>query len=327
LGVRLILVVTTREHRYTHMSLYKERELDVAVVSYDRVLKRKQPYRATHIFTDLDRLPNWQLHEAALLYLQLRSSGVRALNDPARFAGRFGLLRGLNRVGINSFDAYRADGWEWPRKWPVFLRLEGNHAAPVSGLLNNEEELEQALQTAIDNGAPRAAILIIEHAAEPVRPGVYRKLSVFRVGDRLLGYTCVHDDNWLVKYGKLGITTPELYDEEYSFVAKNPFGPAVKPAFDLAGIDYGRVDFGLVDGKPQIYEINSNPDISLRPRMMLSERRNKSLALFRINYIEAMKEIDVAPRPVWRQQSAFLARSAQRLPGQAVRLAARRVGN
>jgi len=52
---------------------------------------------------------------------------------------------------------------------------------------------------------------------------------------------------------------PELYDEELRIVRENPYGSAVAAAFELAGIEYGRADFGLVDSKVQLYEINSNP--------------------------------------------------------------------
>ncbi len=243
---------------------------------------------------------------------------MRALNDPALFLGRYGLLRGLCRAGINDFNAYRVDSAERPSRWPVFLRLEGNHAAPVSGLLRSEQELEDALQRAIDDGAPRSALLIIEYAAEPQESGIYRKLSVFRIGERLLGYTCAHDDNWLVKYGKYGIATPSLYDEEYSLVAQNPYGAAMKLAFDLAGIEYGRVDFGLVGGKPQVYEINSNPHIDLRPRRVPNTRRGESLSLFRSNYIEAMNLIDGAMRPAWQTKSLRTFRRMRGLPRRAV---------
>ena len=300
------------------MSLYRERELDIEVVSYDRILTYKVGCQATHIFADLDRLSNWQLHEAALLYRRLKAAGIHVLNDPARFAGRFGLLRGLNRARINVFDAYRADSLERPRRWPVFLRIDGNHGPPVSDLLHNEHELGDAINFAVEQGAPRSTLLIIEYAAEPVRPGLYRKLSVFRIGDRLLGYTCVHDDNWLVKYGKIGITPPDLYDEEYDCIANNPFAEAVKPAFHLAGIEYGRIDFGLFGGRPQIYEINSNPHISLRPKLIASQRRIESLALFRSNYIDAMKAIDFSPRPPWRVRSTSTLRSACTLPARAI---------
>ena len=64
--------------------------------------------------------------------------------------------------------------------------------------------------------------------------------------------------------------------------------------FDLAGVDYGRADFGLVGGRPQIYEINTNPEIKLRPPPAKLQRRNESVDLFRSNYLEAMRTIDRA---------------------------------
>lgn len=312
------MVITTREHGYTHLSPSHQTGLDVRVASYDELLKSRGWARATHIFTDLDRLPSWRLHEAALHYRRLKQCGIKVLNDPAKFLGRFGLLRALNDAGINDFNVYRADDFQKPSKWPVFLRLEGNHAAPVSGLLEDEGELEEALRRAINEGAPRSALLIIEYNAEPVQPGIYRKLSVFRVGDRMLGYTCAHDNHWLVKYGNPNVTTPELYDEEYRLVAEDRYAEALRPAFDLAGIEYGRVDFGLVNGRPQIYEINSNPHVELNPKPSMSSRRNQSIAAFRPKYIDAMNGIDFAPRPAWKVKSSALLRSVGRLPRQAI---------
>ncbi len=322
----MILIVTTRDHRYTHEALHREPSLDLDVVTYDQVLRRRSPHKATQIFTDLDRLSDWELHEAALLFRDLNSRGMTALNDPARFLGRSGMLRSLHRAGINQFDVYRVDSLERPKRWPVFLRLEGNHAAPVSGLLQSEEELDSALEAAVEQGAPKSALLIIEYAAEPIRPGVFRKLSVFRVGDRFLGYTCVHEDSWIVKYGKAGIASDDMYEEEYAFVRDNPFADAVKPAFDLAGIDYGRADFGLVDGRPQIYEINNNPLVDLSPQRGATGRRKESSALFRTNYLQAMTEIDSFPRPTWQASSAALARTIRHSPPRIRRLAASMIG-
>lgn len=259
----------------------------------------------------MDRLSASRRHEASCAYRSLKKDGIKALNDPARFLGRFGLLRGLFRAGNNQFNAYRADEFEWPARWPVFLRLEGDHSAPISGLLGSPEELDQAMERAISEGAPRSALLIIEYAAEPTVQGVFRKLSVFRIGETLLGYTCVHDDNWIVKYGKLGVATQELYDEEYSFVANNTYGAEMRPAFDLAGIDYGRIDFGLVGGKPQVYEINCNPNIDLKPKAAPNARRNETIALFREQYISAMNSIDVSPRPRWQAQTSMLIRKSR----------------
>ena len=144
---------------------------------------------------------------------------------------------------------------------------------------------------------------------------------MFRVGDRFLGYTCVHEDSWIVKYGKAGVASEDMYEEEYALVRDNPFAEAVKPAFDLAGLDYGRVDFGLVDGKPQIYEINNNPFVDLSYKPEAASRRKESSALFRANYLQAMTEIDTFARPTWQVSSAAIARTIRHSPPRIRRLA------
>lgn len=294
----MILIITTAKHRYTHSGLRSDSGLDVRVVSYDELSAHATNLPAgTYIFTDVDRLTAEVAVRAARFYLALRELGQKVLNDPARMLSRFGLLRALSRAGINQFDAYRVEELEQPRQWPVFLRLEGMHVDPLSGLLNNRRELDQAVEDKVKQGFPRASMLIIEYAAEPVAPGLFRKLSVFRVGDRLLGYTCVHDDQWLVKYGKPAIATAELYEEEYQFVSNSPFAETMHRVFDLAGVDYGRVDFGLVGGRPQIYEINSNPHIQLTPQPGVVARRNESNALFKANFVSALAAIDSAADP------------------------------
>ena len=291
----LIFIVTTLQHSYTHKCLLDEPELDVRLATYGKLEQNKERLPAgTYIFTDLDRLPLPSLQSAAQRYRDLRDKGFQVFNDPARAMKRFGLLRALNRAGINDFDAYSVESMDRPKRWPVFLRLEGDHHHPLSGLLNSPEELDNAIQAAIGSGVPRSALVVIEYAAEPVSEGLFRKLSVFRVGDRMLGYTCVHDDQWIVKYGKKGIATPEMYEEEYRFTADNPFGPQLRKVFDLAGIEYGRADFGLVGVKPHIYEINTNPNMKLTDPAAVNRRRNDSTELFRVNYIAAMKAIDTA---------------------------------
>ncbi len=289
----MILIITTDKHRYTHASLESESGIDAQVMSYSEIQERfaNLPF-GTYVFTDVDRLAPDGVNQAAKFYRALRKHGQKVLNDPARVLSRFGLLRALNRAGINQFDAYRIEDLDQPRIWPVFLRAEGNHLKPLSGLLHNRAELDAAVEESVKEGWPVSNLLTVEYCAEPVRPGLFRKLSAFRIGDRLLGYTCVHDDQWLVKYGKPGIAPPELYDEEYDLVANTPYSETLLRVFEIAGIEYGRVDFGLVDGRPQIYEINTNPDLKLRPEPGPVARRNESNELFRTNFIAAMQAID-----------------------------------
>ena len=290
----MILFVTSTEHRYTHEDVEAEGdEIDAKVVSYDALIEGARDARvATYVFTDFERLSPSRLIQASRLYRAFKARGWRVINDPARVSSRFGLLRRLHRLGINDFDAYRVEELVTPRRWPVFLRSEGTHAAPVSALLNDAEELRRATSKAVASGIPLASLLIVEYRAEPVRPGLFRRLSVFRVGDRLLGCSCAHDDNWIVKYGKTGIAPPELYEEEYSLVRDNPFADALRAAFDAGGIDYGRADFGLIEGTPRIYEINTNPHLEFKLEPHPVPRRNESTALFRTNYLDALRAVD-----------------------------------
>ncbi len=291
----MIAFVSTERHRYTHRELVAATGGRVKSVSYEELFSEEYLPRAAYVFTDMDRLSPWNLEQAARSYRMLRTNGMPVYNDPARFLGRFGVLRRLHREGMNDFNAYRADSLEAPSRWPVFLRAEGDHKRPLSGLLADQHELDRALAQAVEEGAPVSTLLIIEYAAEEVRPGLFRKLSVFRVGDRMVGFTCVHDDQWLVKYGKPGIAPSELYEEEFRIVSDNPFGEEMRKVFDLVGLEYGRVDFGIVAGRPQVYEVNSNPDMKLDPKSFGVASRDHSNALFKEKYLAAIGALDFDP--------------------------------
>ena len=49
--------------------------------------------------------------------------------------------------------------------------------------------------------------------------------------------------------------------EEADYVQANPHDEWLRRVFDVAGIDYGRVDYGILDGVPQVWEINLNPTL------------------------------------------------------------------
>jgi len=200
---------------------------------------------------------------------------------------RAGLLRALHDAGLNQFNAYRVEENIRPERWPVFIRTEGSHTAPVSGLLASWDAVRTAVDAAIEDGIPVSSMIIIEYAAEPVMPGLFRKLAGFRFGNAQFAHNCVHEDNWLVKYGQLGSATPELYRDDLRIVRENPYAEDVSRAFDIARIEYGRADFGLVNGKVQIYEINSNPTVAF-PLKHPSRDRIEAYALFRKNYLEAV---------------------------------------
>ena len=293
----MIVFVSTQQHRYTNRDLVKEPGTVATLATYDDLFSFEYLPRAAYVFTDLDRLSAERLEQASRSFRMLRKNGLPAYNDPARFLSRYGVLRRLHHEGINEFNAYRVDSIEQPRRWPVFIRADGDHKRPLSDLLHSQEALDQAIEKALGDGAPLSTLLIIEYAAEEVRPGLYRKLSVFRIGERMVGFTCVHDNQWLVKYGKPGIAPIELYEDEYRMVRDNPYGEEMRRVFDLVGLEYGRVDFGLVGGRPQVYEINSNPDVKLNPKSNGIDMRDQSNALFKQNYLAAVAALDFEPKP------------------------------
>lgn len=284
---QLVFLVTQRGQKTLLPVKKLRRRTRVNILTYDDALDRRSLPGATYVFTDMDRLSPTQLRQAAALFRHLAAHGIKVLNDPAKAATRAGLLRALHEAGINDFNAYRVEERICPSRWPVFLRTEGSHTAPLSGLLHNWDDLQKAVDTAATAGFPLSSMIIIEYAAEPTESGLYRKLASFRFGQNDFAHLCVHDDTWLVKYGKMGIATPALYADELRIVRDNPYAETLSRVFELASISYGRVDFGLVKGRLQIYEINTNPSVTF-PVEHPSPDRVGAYAIFKKNYLTAL---------------------------------------
>jgi hypothetical protein len=265
--------------------------IEVRPMDYRKLLGSSQLPRATYIFTDLDRIPLFWLRLAAQVWRQLRDRGQHVLNDPARVLSRYGLLRRLHAAGFNRFNAYRAEDTGLPARWPVFLHCQGDPLGRASGLIHSPEALRRTVDRAVAAGLPIASLLIIEHAAEETRPGLYRRYGCFRVGPARFAHLCVDASDWAAQESRPGLTPPDLEAEERRILRDDPWGPALAPAFDIAGIDYGRADFGLVGGRPQLYEIDTNPEIVFADATPAA-RRQPSYDLFRASYLSALRAID-----------------------------------
>jgi hypothetical protein len=282
-------------HEYTTAKVRKLREgPPTTVLSYDALFRRKTLPPATYVFTDFDRLNFWELHLAALVYNRIEAAGWQPLNNPARARQRHGLLRRLYDAGINQFQVYRVETGEKPQRYPVFVRGESAHQGPLTGLIADRKELESAIETLIAAGNPERHLIITEYAAEPIRPDLYRKYQMFRIGERIFPSFCFHNDTWIMKAGKTGIAGQELYEEENLILRQNPYEELVRPAFEIAQINYGRADFGIVNGKVQIYEINTNPDIGHGGSHPFPIREDTHRLAWNY-YIEALAAIDRKP--------------------------------
>jgi hypothetical protein len=260
----MIIFLCSHFHRKTLKALLSSPActVPVRVLSYRWLFARDTVPGATYVFTDHDRLAAHELAAAARAFHSMKAAGLRVLNDPAKVRTRFELLADLDRAGVNGFAAYRAALSPRPRSFPVFIRSEADHLIFSDELIEDQETLDERLAQLTRDGVPLRHLIVVEFSASPARPGVFRKHSVFKVGDQYLGYARVSEQNWAVKHGQRGLATDAELAEAVAEIDANPYAERVKPAFEIAHIDYGRVDFGLIGDRMSIFEINTNPALA-----------------------------------------------------------------
>lgn len=257
--------VTSAGHGRTLRHMLRVLKAPARRWSYEQLLRRSHLPRGTWVFADHERLSAFELSVAGELAEQLQRGGCRVLNHPARVRTRMGLLEALADAGINDFRAYRADEAARPKRYPVFIRREFDHKQEGRVLLADAAALEAALAAMLAAGTPLVGRLIIEYAGEETAPGIWYRGSAYRAGDAIIAHHMALDDQWLVKDG-FDAARLDAYPQrdafiaqERRFVADNEDADLLRQVFDLAGLEYGRVDFGFAGGKLQVWEINSNP--------------------------------------------------------------------
>jgi hypothetical protein len=116
-------------------------------------------------------------------------------------------------------------------------------------------------------------LLLVEFCDTADAQGVYRKYAAFRVGDAIIARHLFFSHHWHVKSAEL--QDAASLQEERDYVTMNPHSEMLRPIFDLAGIEYGRVDYALHDGRIRVWEINTNPTILAPPRERVPTRRSR----------------------------------------------------
>jgi hypothetical protein len=262
----MLLFITCHGHSYTVKSLlegtFGAPTPPCEVTTYEELFHADCTRQAVHLFTDIERLYDWELVLAADLYRAVRDAGLPCLNDPARVMARYELLRSLYAAGVNPFTAYRAEDHPRPGRFPVFVRAEAGHTRPLSGLLPDQAALDAALGSLRERGMPLRGLIVVEFAGEPLAPGMWRKFGTFRMGDAVLLEHGVIEDRWIVKEGIPGLATDAMVEEVSAAVTSNCFAKDLQRAFDIAGIEWGRADHAAFEGRQIVYEINTNPKIA-----------------------------------------------------------------
>jgi hypothetical protein len=248
----------------------------IEMLSYDELFRSAKLARCTHVFTDLERLHAEDRERAARVWKSLEEGApeVRLLNHPLLAMRRYELLRTLREHGHNDFDVYRLTEARTPKRFPVFLRSENDHLGPESGLIPAKDELERAVAALSRDGKSRDARIAVEFCAEAGADGWFRKYAAFYVDGAVVPRHIMFARSWVVKAGTKVVDDGKS-DEERRWAEANPHADWIGAVFRLARIDYGRIDYGIVAGRPQAYEINTNPTIfpaEVRERSPRNER-------------------------------------------------------
>lgn len=262
-------------------------------ITYDQLFAVHSVTPGTWVFTDMERLNTIELKLAAKIYRRMANSpNIRILNDPARVKSRFGLLRALHDAGFNDFNAYWADSLERPKRFPVFLKIAAEHTGSLGALINDQAELDLRLQNVVAQGTPLSTVLIIEYCGAPSAHGYYERYAFFKVGTEISLSGILIDDQWIVKNPRFDLMTPKILADQFDAMRENRYLDEMKTAFDIAEIEYGRADVGLVNGRLQVYEINTNPNISATTTY-ISNLHRKSRELPRARFGKMLHDVDL----------------------------------
>lgn len=262
----MIYYVCRQAHAYTIglLCCYFDLPLNDAlrILPYERLGLLQPGDGDVVIWTDFDRLTVEEAQMAASVHDRVAQgmAHVVQLNHPIASLGRFRLLQRLYETGINSFQVYRLGDAGPGIRFPVFIRRERGVSRHAPKLLRDWSQLSAAIERLRRDNEDETDLMIVEQLDAPALDSKYRKYGVYRVGDQLYAQHCYISDHWYIKYVQDG-WTDAMHDEHYGFIDANPHQDALRPVFEVANIDYGRVDYTVVDGRVQIFEINTNPTV------------------------------------------------------------------
>jgi hypothetical protein len=288
----MIHFLVTRRYAYTLKKFLRtpwgqECADEMCVLTYERASWKRSFRPGTYVFTDIERLGPAATERAAALHDRLASdrAAYRVLNHPVHTWRRYRLLRTLHEQGTNAFSVYRLEEGAGSVRYPAFLRGENDHRGNSTELLKDHEQLSEAVA-----GLKRIPDepLLTEFLDTSI-DGVFRKYSAFRIGSEIIARHLFFGRRWMLKGPEL--SGAQYVAEEFAYVHDNPHRAALAEFFDLARVEYGRIDYSLLEGRIQVWEINSNPMIasenSLRNR---ARRPAHDLAIGRI--VTALRTLD-----------------------------------
>ncbi len=270
------------------------------ILHYESLAERTSFDRGTYVLAALELSPAQQLLVEELHRCLSATNGVRFLNHPTRTMRRYALLQELRRRNLNGFRAVRLNEGVTALRYPVFLRSDWEHTGALSSLLHSPSEVERAIGQAVWQGHRWEDLLAVEFHDTADADGYYRKYSAYIVGDRILPKGLEYGRSWMLKHAQCEFSEPMLL-EEREYIVGNPHVAQLREIFAIAGVEYGRIDYAIKDGRVQTWEINLHPTIGRGPRANRKKRvppelepvRNVGKELFYRGFAAAWEAVDL----------------------------------
>jgi hypothetical protein len=297
--IRVFLLDRYRETIDSYVQMWA-RSLDphLRAIAYESLSANNSVDAGVFIFSDLERLKEAEYQRADVLARAIESAGGRVLNKPSRVLRRYPLLRMLHDTGRNPFNVYHVREIDADVRYPVFIRRERSHAGALTPLLKNRDELNRALWELQKTSEISDDLLIVEyvHTAD-IPNGLFRKYSAMLIDQTLIARHILFSKDWMDK--DADVVTDQGVIEENKYVSQFPHAGQVRDIFKLAGIDYGRIDYSLLNGKVVTWEINTNPRIlpspgKCDPRRLYSQGNSAKLVREAFDELAKSKSVTVS---------------------------------
>ncbi len=261
------LVTRPGDHTFRNNPIVDEPRLRdrFRIVIYQDAFEKRRWRGGTVIFSDIDRLSAAAAMRAAILHDRLAAAGpIRLRNHPTRTCRRYGLLRRLKRAGINRHDVFRIDELPEHLSYPVFLRSEAEHDGAYTELLHDEATLRREIDRLIGLGILPQHLLVSEYCHTADADGVWRKATGYVIGDTVFQRYLFFGDHWQVKQPRTGNVAAiraeaAMLAEEETYATTDTWVPLIREVARIGEIGFGRVDFDIAGGRPEIWECNTNP--------------------------------------------------------------------
>jgi hypothetical protein len=190
---------------------------------------------------------------------------------------------------------------EWGElKFPVFIREKDEHEGPITPLLYSAGEVRRAAARLRVKGFTAKHLMVVEYRDTSDGQGLFRKYATFRVGERFVNHHLGFTRQFIAKLSE--VADEWMAQEELDFVEADANESLLRPIFDLAHIDFGRIDYTFDEGRLVVWEINVNPQLGMREPTEALLRREPAKAIARRQLRSALEELDsstrVEPRPV-----------------------------